>query len=83
MNPDGPKSDEHMLLPRQTCRERLYVADDADGLVVPGLRYPVIVLSIVLVTDVPQGRVQQAAPKFAQAGDVGPPGAIEPADAEK
>lgn len=64
-------------------RERLYVADDANGLVAPGLRYPVIVLRTVLVANVPQGRVQQAAPKFAQAGDVGPPGAIEPADAEK
>lgn len=84
MNPDaGPKSNEHLLLPRQTYRERLYVADDADGLVAPGLRYPVIVLRTVLVADVPQGGMQQATPKFAQAGDVGPPGAIEPADAEK
>lgn len=84
MNPNGvPKSDEHKLSPRQTYRERLYIADDADGLVEPGLRNPVIVLCTVLVANVPQSCVQQATSKFAQTGDVGPPGAIEPADAEK
>ena len=60
-----------------------YIADDADGLVAPSLRDPVIVMRAIHITNVPQGRVQQAALKSAQAGDVGPLGAAEPADAEK
>jgi hypothetical protein len=60
-----------------------YVTDDADGLVAPSLRDTVIVLRAVRIVNVPPGRVQQATLKVAQARDVGPSGAAEPAYAKK
>lgn len=85
MNPcASPKFNQHEPFPGTNSQRRwTHVADDADGLVAPSVRDPVIVLRAIHVTNVPQGRVQQAALKLAQAGDVRPPGAVEPANAEK